>query len=70
MGKNSIYPSVRTQMVVLHGANLNQVQIPRQLKISRCRVQDVIKKYKQLGRFDDLKHIGRPKSFLLVRFVI
>ncbi|CAF2153798.1 unnamed protein product [Rotaria magnacalcarata] len=43
MGKKSIDPYVRAQVVALHDAGLNQ-------------------KYKQLGRFDDLKHTERPKK--------
>ena len=62
MGKKTIYPYVRAQMVALHYAGLNQVQISKQLKVSRCCVQNAIKKYKQLGQFDDLKHIGHPKK--------
>ena len=27
-----------------------------------CNLQNSIKKYKQLGRFDDLKHPGRPEK--------
>ena len=48
--------------MVLHDAALNQVQISKQLKLSRCCVQNGIKKDKQLGRFDDLKHTRRPKK--------
>ncbi|CAF1512237.1 unnamed protein product [Didymodactylos carnosus] len=33
----------------------------KQLKISRCYVQNAIKKYEELGRYGDLKHTGRPK---------
>ncbi|CAF3398923.1 unnamed protein product [Rotaria socialis] len=62
MGKKSIDPYVRAQVVALHDAGLNQVDISKQLIVSRCCVQNAIKKYKQLGRFDDLKHTGRPKK--------
>ncbi|CAF2092095.1 unnamed protein product [Rotaria magnacalcarata] len=62
MGKESIDPYVRAQVVVLHDAGLNWVEISIQLKVSRCCVQNAIKKYKQLSRFDDLKHTGRPKK--------
>ena len=47
-------------MVVLHDAGLNQLQMSKQFKVSRCCVQNVIKKHKQLDRFDDLKHTGHP----------
>ena len=35
----------------------------KQLKVWRCCAQNPIEKYKQVGRFDDLKHTGRPKRF-------
>ena len=49
-------------MVVLHDAALNQVQISKQLNVSRCCVQNAINKDKQLGRFDNLKHTRHPKK--------
>ena len=48
--------------MVLHNAVLNQVQISKQLKASRCYVQNAIKKYKQQRRFDVLKYTERPKK--------
>ena len=33
-----------------------------QVQTTQCCVQNAIKKYKQLGRFDDLKYTGRPKK--------
>ena len=62
MGKKYIHPHVRTQTVVLHDVALNQVQVAKQLKVSRCCVQSPIKIYKQLGRFDDLKYAERPRE--------
>ena len=62
MGKKSIHSYVRAQVVTLHDAVFNWVQISKELKLSRCCVQNVIKKYEQLGRFDDLKHTRRPKK--------
>ena len=56
MRKKSIHPYVWAQVVALHDAALNQIQISKQLKVSRCCVENSITKYKQLGRFDDLKH--------------
>ena len=44
MGKKSIHLYVRAQVVALHDTGLNQVQISKQLKISRCCVQSAIKK--------------------------
>ena len=62
MGKKFIRPYVRAQTVVLHNAVLNQVQISKQLKVSRCYAQNAIKKYKQLRLFDVLKYTERPKK--------
>ena len=62
MGKKRVHPNIRDQAAVLHDAGLNQVQISKQLKVSRCCVQNAIKKYKKLRRFDDLRHTGRPKK--------
>ena len=64
MGKKSIHPYFRVQVVVLHDVALNWIQISKQLKFSWCCVQNAIKKYKQLGWFDALKHTGRPKKLL------
>lgn len=62
MGKKPSDPHIRAQAVALHDAGLNQVQISKQLKVSRCCVQNAIKKFKQLGIYKDLKHTGRPKK--------
>ena len=62
MGKKFIHPYVRARVVALHNVALNQVQISKQLNVSRSCVENVIKKDKQVGRFDDLKHTGRPKK--------
>ena len=70
MRKKSIHPYVRAHVVALHDAGLNQVQISKHLKVSRCIVQNAIKKCKQQGRFDVLKHTGCLKSFLFLRFPI
>jgi transposase len=48
--------------VALHGAGFHQVDISKELRISRCCVQNVIKKYKKFGLYDDLKRSGRPKK--------
>ena len=36
--------------------------LSKQLMVSQDCVQSAIKKYKQLDRFNDLKHTGRPKK--------
>ena len=60
MGKKSIHSYARAQVVALHDVSLNQVQISKQLDVSRYCVENPIKKYKQLGRLNDLKPAGRP----------
>ena len=62
MGKKPVHPNIRAHVAALHDAGLNQVQISKQLKASRCCVQNAIKKYKKLRRFNDLQHTGRPKK--------
>ena len=47
---------MRTPPPALNKADFNQAQISKQLKASQCCVQNAIKKYKQLDRFDDLIH--------------
>ena len=62
MGKKAVSSFVRAQMVALHDVGFNQVQISKQLNISRCCVQNAINKYKHLGIYDDSKRSGRPKK--------
>ena len=62
MGKKPVDSIVRTQAVALFDAGLNQVQISKQLKISRHCVQNAIKKFKETGQYKDLKRTGRPKK--------
>ena len=62
MGKKPVHPNIRARAAALHDAGLNQVQISKQLKVCRCCVQNAIKKYKKLRRFDSLQHTGRPKK--------
>ena len=62
MGEKLSDPFIRAQAVALHLADLNQVEISKQLKVSRCCVQHAIKKFTTLGRYDDLKLSGRPKK--------
>ena len=63
MGKKAVSSFVRAQVVVLHDAGFNQVQISKQLNISRCCVQNAINKYNRLGTYDDSKRSGHPKEF-------
>jgi transposase len=62
MGKKPVDSIVRAQVVALSDAGLSQVQISKQLKVSRHCVQNAIKKYKETGKYDDLKRTGRPKK--------
>ena len=62
MGKKPISSFKRAQIVALHNAGFNQVDISKDLHVSRCCVQNAIKKYKNFGRYDDLKRSGRPKK--------
>lgn len=73
MPKISIYS--RTRVVELIESGLSQRQVAKELKISRCGVQEVLKKYKKEGKVEDMQRTGRPKAFnerqerLLVRNV-
>ncbi|CAM4796680.1 unnamed protein product [Rotaria magnacalcarata] len=62
MGKKPVSSFVRAQAVALHDAGFRQVQISKQLNISRFCVQKAINKYKCLGTYDDLKRSGRLKK--------
>ena len=61
MKKKLVSSFVRAQVVALHDAGFNQVQISKQLHISRCCVQNAINKYKHLGTYDDSRRSGCPK---------
>jgi transposase len=62
MGKRSIQPYIRAQVVALYQSGLNLSKISKQLKISCCRVRNAIIKSKKHGIFEDLKRSGRPKA--------
>ena len=62
MGKKPVSETVRAQAVALHEAGMNQVQIANQLKVSRCCVQNAIKKFEELGVHGDRKRSGRPRK--------
>ena len=53
---------VRAQVVGLHAVGFNQVQISKQLNISRCCVQNAINKYKHLNIYEDSKRSERAKT--------
>ena len=61
---------VRAQAVVLFDSGLNQVQISRQLNISRHCVQNTVKKYKETRQYNVFSRTGRPKRFQIVAFDI
>ena len=53
---------LRVQVVALHDVGYNQVQISKQLNISRYCVQNAINKYEHLGTYDESKRSGRPRK--------
>ena len=61
MGKKPVDSIVRAQAVALSDSGLNQVQISRQLKISRHCVQNTVKKHKETRQYNDFPRTGRPK---------
>ena len=62
MRKKPVDSIVRAQAVALFDAGLTQVQISKQLKISRHCVENAIKKFKETVQCNDLKRTGRPKK--------
>ena len=60
--KKPVPSFVRAQMRAVHDAAFNQAPISKQLNISRCCVQNVIKKYTRLGAYDHAKRSERPKE--------
>ena len=62
MGKKPVSSFVRAQVIALHDAEFNQVQISKQLNISCCCVQNLTNKYKRQGTYNDSKGSGRPKT--------
>ena len=49
-------------MAAFHDAGFDQVQISKQLNISRCCVQNAINKDKHLGTHGDSKRLESPKK--------
>ena len=62
MGKKSVDWIVRAQTVALPDSGFNQVQISKQLNISRHCVQNAVKKYKETRQYNDFPRTGRPKT--------
>ena len=62
MGKRSIEPHVRAQVVALYQSGFNLSKISKQLQVSRCCVRNAITKFEEYTKFDDMKRSGRPKS--------
>ena len=50
------------QVVAFRDAGFTQVQISKQLNISRCCVEKTIAKYKHPGIYKDFKCLERPKQ--------
>ena len=61
MGKKPIDSIVRAQTIALSDNGLNQVQISRQLNISRHCVQNAAKKCKETRQYNDFLRTARPK---------
>ena len=55
-------PRRSTQAVALHQVGLNQVEISKQLKVFQCCIQNVIKKFTTLGRYDNFKRFGMSEK--------
>jgi transposase len=53
---------IRAQTVALHEAGLSQLEISKQLGISRCRVQNAIRKFKETGPYDENKRSRRIRK--------
>ena len=62
MGKRSIEPYVRAQVVALYQSGFNLSKISKQLQVSRCCVRNAITKFEEYTKFDDMKRSSRPKS--------
>ena len=62
MGKKPVHSIVRAQAVVLSDSGLNQIQISKQLNISRHCVQNAVKEYKETRQYHDFPRTDRPKN--------
>ena len=62
MGKKPVDSIVRAEAVAFSDAGLNQVEISRQLNISKHCVQNAVKKYKETRQYNDFPRTGRPKE--------
>ena len=62
MRKKAVSSFEQVQVVALHDAAFNQVQISKQLNISRCCVQNTINKDKHLRICENTKRSGLPKK--------
>ena len=61
-GKKMIAECIQALIVVLHEAGLLQVEISKQFRISRCCVQNTIKKFKETGPYDEKKAVWTPSQ--------
>ena len=60
MGRKPVWKCVRAQAVALYKAGLKQVEISQQLGVSRCCVQNAIKRFEDTGSYGDKMRFGRP----------
>ena len=56
--KKPVDSIVRAQAVALSDARFSHVQISKQLNISRHCVQNTVKKYNEIGQYNDLQRTG------------
>jgi len=63
MGKSpSLLPTKRAQIVAFRKTGMSQVAICKQLNVSRCAVQNALRKFDDGGGFSDAARSGRPKK--------
>lgn len=48
-------PFILVDVAGLYGTGLSQIHVSKRLKVSRCGLENGIKKFKELGRYHDLK---------------
>ncbi|MGH0128730.1 UNVERIFIED_CONTAM: hypothetical protein FKN15_035968 [Acipenser sinensis] len=54
--------ATRHKVVILHQQGLSQAEISRQIGVSRCAVQALLKKHKETGNGEDRRRSGWPRK--------
>ena len=49
-------------VVILHQQGLSQTKISKKTGVSRCAVQALLKKHKEMGNVEDRRRSGRPRK--------